>query len=65
MTKITNINKQQIFTLMTIKDIYFKILKLQLSSSQNPTPNITLFSSSIEYVEQRIDREIKKQVSRK
>ena len=60
-----NINKQQAFILIIIKDTYLKILELLPSSSQNPTLNIILFPNSIECVKQRIDKGIGKQVSRK
>jgi len=45
-------------------DIYLKVLEPP-SSFQNTTSNIILSSSSIEYVKQRIDKEIGKQVPRK
>lgn len=48
-----------------MRDTHLKVLKPPLSSSQNPTPNVTLSPSSIECVEQRIDKEIGKQVPRK
>jgi len=46
-------------------DIYLKVLEPPSSSFQNTTSNIILSSSSIEYVKQRIDKEIGKQVPRK
>jgi len=46
-------------------DIYLKVLEPPSSSFQNTTSNIILSSSSIEYVKQRIDKEIEKQVPRK
>lgn len=48
-----------------MRDTHLKVLKPPLSSSQNPTPNVILSPSSIECVEQRIDKEIGKQVPRK
>ena len=65
MTTAANINKQQAFILIIIGDIHFKVLELPLSSFQNHTSNIILFSSSIKYIKQRIDKRIEKQIPRK
>ena len=65
MTTAANINKQQAFILIIIEDIHFKVLELPLSSFQNHTSNIILFSSSIKYIKQRIDKRIEKQIPRK
>ena len=51
MTTTTNINEQQVFILIIMGDIHLKVLELPLSSFQNPTFNIILFSSSIKYIE--------------